>query len=106
MHVRHVRVGMALWHVLVSMCVWFARRITSFVAVTMMDVMHVRMRMCHLLVRMGMLMMFAQMQPDADSHQHTRRRQLAPSVIPNEIVAPLTVPGAGLEPARLWGRRF
>ena len=36
----------------------------------------------------------------------THRGQLAPSLIPNEIVAPVTVPGAGLEPARLSGRRF
>jgi hypothetical protein len=33
MHIRHVRVRMAHWTVLVSMCVWFARRITSFVGV-------------------------------------------------------------------------
>jgi hypothetical protein len=40
-HIRHVRVRMAHWPVLVSMCVWFARRITSLVGVRVVDVMHV-----------------------------------------------------------------
>jgi hypothetical protein len=39
-HIRHVRVRMAHWPVLVSMCVWFARRITSLVGVPVV-VMHV-----------------------------------------------------------------
>jgi hypothetical protein len=43
-HVRDVRVRMAHLPVLVSMCVWFARRITSLVGVPVVDVMHVRMR--------------------------------------------------------------
>jgi hypothetical protein len=42
--------------------IWTARVLVVFVV-------HVRMRMCHWL--MGMLMMLAQMQPHTDTHQHT-----------------------------------
>ena len=61
MHVRHVRVGMAHWHVLVSMCVWFARRITSPVRVPVVDVVHVRMGVHEDLVNMLVLMTLCQM---------------------------------------------
>jgi hypothetical protein len=60
MHIRHVRVRMVHRAVLVSMRVWFARRITSLVAVTVMDVMHVRMRMHESLVKMLVLVMLCQ----------------------------------------------
>jgi hypothetical protein len=60
MHVGHVRVHMAHWHVLVSMCVWFARRISSFVDVPVVDVMHVRMRVHEDLVKMVVLVTLCQ----------------------------------------------
>ena len=59
-HVRHVRMRMAHWLVLVRMCVWFARRIISFVSVPVVDVMHVRMRVHESLVKMLVLMMLCQ----------------------------------------------
>ena len=60
MHIRHVRVCMAHWAVPVSMRVWFARGITRLVGVTVMDVMHVRMRMHEGLVKMLVLVMLCQ----------------------------------------------
>ena len=60
MHIRHVRVRMAHWLVLVSMCVWFAQRITSFVGVPVVDVMHVRMRVREALVKMVVLVTLCQ----------------------------------------------
>jgi hypothetical protein len=59
-HVRDVRVRMAHWPVLVSMCVWFARRITSLVGVPVVDVMHVRMRVHERLVKMLVLVTLCQ----------------------------------------------
>ena len=59
-HVRHVRVRVSCWSVLMGMCVWFARRITSAVGVLVLDVMHVRMRMHEGLVNMLVLVMFCQ----------------------------------------------
>ena len=59
-HIRHVRVRVAHWPMLVSMCVWFAWRITSLVGVPVVDVMHVRMRVHERLVKMLVLVMFCQ----------------------------------------------
>jgi len=50
----------AHWPVLMGMCVWFARWITSAMGVPVMDVMHVRMRMHESLVKMIVLVMFRQ----------------------------------------------
>ena len=44
-HVRHMRVRVLHWPVLMEMCVWFAGRITSAMGVLVMEIMHVRMRM-------------------------------------------------------------
>jgi hypothetical protein len=60
MHIRHVRVSMAHWPVLVSMCVWFAQRITSLVSVPVVDVMHVRMRVYEDLVKVLVLVTLCQ----------------------------------------------
>jgi hypothetical protein len=60
MHIRHVRVRMAHWLVLVGMCMRFARRITSFVRVPVVDVMHVRMRVHEALVKMVVLVTLCQ----------------------------------------------
>ena len=59
-HVRHVRVRVSHWPVLMGMCVWFAGRITSAMGVPVVDVMHVRMRMHESLVKMIVLVMFRQ----------------------------------------------
>jgi hypothetical protein len=59
MHVRHVRVPMSHWLVLVRMRVRLAG-VRGFVSVSVMDVMHVRMRMNESLVKMLMLVMFGQ----------------------------------------------
>ena len=59
-HVRHMRVRVSHWPVLMGMCVWFAGRITSAMGVPVMDVMHVRMRMHKGLVKMIVLVMFRQ----------------------------------------------
>ena len=60
MHIRHVRVRMAHWPVLVSMCVWFALRITSLVGMPVVDVMHVRMRVHEGFVKMLVLVTLCQ----------------------------------------------
>jgi hypothetical protein len=44
-HIRHVRMRVSHWRMLVRMCVWFAGGITSLMRVPVVDVMHVRMRM-------------------------------------------------------------
>ena len=59
-HVRHVRVRVSHWPVLMGMCVWFDRRITSAMGVLVVDVVHVRMRMHEGLVNMLVLVMFCQ----------------------------------------------
>ena len=76
MHVRHVRVPMSHWLVLVRMRMRLARRVRSFMGVSVMDVMHMRMRMNESLVKMLMLVMFGQVQPYADGHQGTRDKKL------------------------------
>jgi hypothetical protein len=58
--IRHVRVRMVHWPVLVSMCMWFARRITSLVGVPVVDVMHMRMRVHEGLVKMLVLVTLCQ----------------------------------------------
>lgn len=60
MHIRHVRMCVSHWPVLVRICVRFAGRITSVVDVPMMDVMDVRMRVHDRLVKMRVLVMFCQ----------------------------------------------
>jgi hypothetical protein len=53
-----------------------AGRVRSFVGVSVMDVVHMRMRMNESLVKMLMLVMFGQVQPYADGHQGTRDKKL------------------------------
>src|SRR5437588_5680115 len=62
-HIGHVRMRMSHWAMLVRMCVWFARRILSLMGVTVMDVMHVRMRMHEGLVDVFVLVMLCEVQP-------------------------------------------
>ena len=59
-HVRHVRVRVSHWPVLMGMCVWFAGRIISAMGVLVVDVVHVRMCMHEALVNMLVLVMFCQ----------------------------------------------
>ena len=60
MHIRHVRMRMAHYAVLVSMRVWFTRRITSLVGVPVVNVMHMRMRVHESLVKMLVLVTLCQ----------------------------------------------
>ena len=61
MHIRHVRMRVSHRPMLVRMCVWFARWITSLMGVPVVHVMHVGMRMHEGLVSMLVLVMFGQM---------------------------------------------
>ena len=76
MHVRQVRVPMSHWLVLVRMRMRLAGRVRSYMGVSVMDVMHMRMCMNESLVKMLMLMMFGQVQPYANGHQGTRDKKL------------------------------
>ena len=60
MHVRRVRVPMLHWLVLVRMRMWLAGWVRSLMGVSVMDVMHMRMRMNESLVKVLMLVMFGQ----------------------------------------------
>lgn len=59
-HIRHVQVCVLHWPVLVSMCVWFARRIIGLMDMPVVDVVHVRVRVHEGLVKMLVLVMFCQ----------------------------------------------
>ena len=59
-HVRHVRVRVSHWLVLMGMRMRFAGRICSLMGVPVVDVMHVRMCMHKALVNMLVLVMFCQ----------------------------------------------
>lgn len=59
-HVRQVRVHVSHRPVLMGMCVWFAGRIISAMGVSVVDVMHMRVRMHERFVNMLVLMMFCQ----------------------------------------------
>ena len=68
MHVRQVWVPMSHWLVLVRMRMRLGGRVRSYMGVSVMDVMHMRMCMNESLVKMLMLVMFGQVQPYADGH--------------------------------------
>src|SRR5215467_1744535 len=61
--------GMLDRAVFVSMCVWFAWRVSQAMCVPVVLIMGVGMRMHRKLVDVLMLMMFRGMQPDAQSHK-------------------------------------
>ena len=75
-HIGHMRMRMAHCAVLVSVRVWFARRITSLVGVPVVDVVHVRMRVHEGLVKMLVLVTLCQVQPNAERHQGSRQQKL------------------------------
>jgi len=52
MHVRHVRMPMSHWLVLVRMRMRLGGRVRSYMGVSVMDVMHMRMCMNESLVKM------------------------------------------------------
>src|SRR5262245_11952227 len=64
-HVRHMRVRVAYRAVLMKMRVGFARRIKRAVDVAMMLVMDVGMGVRHRFVKVLVLVVFRQVQPDA-----------------------------------------
>ena len=69
MHVRGMRVFVSQALMLMAVRVWFARRITKNIRVLMMFVVDMRVRVFHGLMFVQMLVIFSQMQPDADGHQ-------------------------------------
>ena len=76
MHVGNM--GMAMTHPFVAMQVRvrLARRVTRFVFVLVMNIVHMRMGMLHRFVGVGVFMNFSQMQPHAQSHQQAGCDQL------------------------------
>src|SRR5438034_948482 len=78
---------MSHWVMLVRMRVWLAGRIRSLMSVSMVDVMHMRMRMDDSFVNMLVLVMFRQVQPYADCHQDARDRSCDVTGSPNPMTA-------------------
>ena len=76
MYVGHVRVRMRQRRVFVGMGMWFTRRIIRPMGVGVVLVVNMRMGMRHRLVGMCVLVMLAQMQPDARGHQQSGNREL------------------------------
>lgn len=71
-----VRMRVTVRAVLIEMRVGFAGRIARLMHMLMMSIMHMRMRVCHWLVDVLVIMTFRQMQPDANRHEHSRREEL------------------------------
>ncbi len=67
-HVRHVRMRVPHRFVFVRMRVRLAGRIRRLMVVSVVDVMHMRMRMNNSLVHMLVFVMFSQVQPYANCH--------------------------------------
>ena len=59
-HIRHVRVRVSHWFVLVRMRVWFAGRITSLMGMSVVHVVNMRMRVDQSLMNVFMFMTFGQ----------------------------------------------
>src|SRR5450759_1896081 len=70
--VREVRMAVDQFIVMMPVQVWFAGRGGRVVDVLVMRVVRVEMLMPHRFVPMGVLVPFRQMQPDAQSHEHSR----------------------------------
>lgn len=60
MHIRHVRVRMSHWLMLVGMCVGFTGRITSLMGMSVVHVVNMRMRVDESLMNVFMLVTFGQ----------------------------------------------
>ena len=69
MHVGHVGVRMHQWRMLMPMRVQFFVSNVSLMLVLMMFVVNVRMRMAQRFMTMFVLMVLAQMQPNAQRHE-------------------------------------
>src|SRR5919109_4606268 len=69
MHIGNMRVRMAQAAMLVHVRMRLTSRIVRFVRVPMVLVMHMRMGVDDRLMHVLVLVMFAQMQPDAERHQ-------------------------------------
>jgi hypothetical protein len=61
MHIRHMRVGVSHWPVLVRMCVGFAGRIRGPMGMPVVDIVHVRVRMHEGFMKMLVLVTLRQM---------------------------------------------
>jgi hypothetical protein len=69
MHVGHMRVRVSQCAMPVPVSVRFTRRIARFMHVLVMGIVHVRMRVIERFVGVIMLMMFGDVQPDAQAHE-------------------------------------
>ncbi len=59
-HIRHVRVRVSHWLMLMSVGMWFAGRVGRLMGVPVVNIMHVWMRMHESLVNMLMFMSLGQ----------------------------------------------
>ena len=75
-HVRHVRMRVSHWAVLMEMRVRLARRVQRTVRMLMMRVVHMRVCVRHRLVNVLMLMAFGEMQPYPRRHERARDDEL------------------------------
>src|SRR5262249_9189054 len=75
MAVRRVPMGVPQRGVLMPMGVRLPDRVARPMVMSMMLVVHVRMRVAHRLVRVLMLMPFGDMEPHAQSHQGAGRQE-------------------------------
>ena len=75
MHVGHMRMLVRECAVPVPVGVRLTRRIARFMRVLVMGVVHVRMRMIERFVSVIMLMMFGDMQPDSQAHEHAGQQE-------------------------------
>ena len=69
MHVRSVRVAVAHRSMAMQVCVRLSPRIAWAMNVPMMFIVRMRMRVLHQLMLMFMVMLFGEVQPDAERHQ-------------------------------------
>ena len=69
MHVRHVRVAVAYRVMAMQVCVRFSWRLVWAMSVLMMLIMSMGMCMLHRLMPMFMVVIFGEVQKDAERHQ-------------------------------------
>ena len=76
MHVRDVWVGVLHGLMFVKMGMRLAGRIDDAVGVTMVSIMHVRVRVSHRSMKVLMFMMLSHVQPHASRHKYSRGDEL------------------------------
>ena len=68
-HIGHVRMFVPHRFMPMAMSVALSRWITGLVRVLVMFIVHVRVDMIHWFMRVFMLMIFSQVQPNSEAHQ-------------------------------------